>query len=331
MQFINRKGAYAFVENILRRSCIFYSINNLNVLFNLFFKIWILLFKVSFERKYKMTSSRAQEKEELRDLNKRLTSYIEKVRRLESDKNSLKFQVSNHLDYSEKEVKGIKTLYDEELENANARINSLANENAKLCIEKDRYKSVLEEANLKLAKRDKDVKTWEERTFKGEALVIEFKSRYESLLLATQDNHDELIRLKSSYNDMESQLFTARTNLESQVYFRTELENKIKTLTETLAFKTAMYEKEINLLKDRNQIEMDQIVSTTDEEEESRFLSELQKIRDETDEKNRKMNNEIEKRYVFRISNFIFYFILLTISLSIRGSQIFSSCRSKLT
>ena len=251
-----------------------------------------------------MNSPRDQEKEELQELNKRLTNYIETVRLLEYDNKSLQTQVSNHFDYSENEINNIRNLYDKELESARALINELADNNTKFCIAKDKYKSVFDEANLKLIRRDKDVKNWEERARKGEALAIEFKSRFESLQLASQDNQKELINLRSAYKEIEDQLELSKTNLENEVYKRIELENKITTLKEILAFKTDIFEKEINLLKINYHREVERVISAVKDEEESRFALELQKIRQDADEGHGRIITEIEKSFLSKISIF---------------------------
>ena len=183
--------------------------------------------------------SRLQEKEEMQNLNDRLAIYIETVRRLESDNNQLRSLVNTYSETSNKEVVEIKSLYENELEEAKRLIDELAKDKARFEIETNKHKADAEEAFTKLRTRDKEAKAWEQRSRTSEAQALEFKSRYESLQATTKDNEEELARLRPAYTELERQLGKLRKQLEDETLARVDLENKNQTLKEDLSFKVA--------------------------------------------------------------------------------------------
>lgn len=246
--------------------------------------------------------SRLQEKEEMQNLNDRLAIYIETVRRLESDNNQLRSIVNTYSESSNKEVVEIKHLYENELEEAKRLIDELAKEKAKFEIEVNKFKADAEEALAKLAKRDKEAKNWEQRTRASEAQSLEFKSRFESLQANSKDNEEELGRLKPAYKEIEAQLAKLKKQLEDETLARVDLENKNQTLKEDLSFKSNVYDKEVNQLRTSKRVEVEQADLRLRDEYDSRLVSELQRIREETEDKILEMKDEVERRFQNKLS-----------------------------
>jgi chromosome segregation ATPase len=241
--------------------------------------------------------TRIQEKEELQNLNDRLVIYIDTVRKLESENNMLRVQVTTYSEQSSKEVTEIKALYEHELDEAKSLIDEIAKQKAKFEIENLKLKASAEEALGKLAQRDKEAKSWEQRTKAAESQALEFKSRYESLQASTRDNEEELAALKPQLRDLEKQLDKVKKQLEDETLLRVDLENKNQTMKEELSFKTNVYDKEINQLRTSKRVEVEQADLRLRDEYDSRLISELQRMREEADEKIQEMKQEIDKRY----------------------------------
>lgn len=89
--------------------------------------------------------SRMQEKEELQGLNDRLAAYIDKVRHLENENSRLMVAVKSTEETVTREVTSIKSLYENELEEARKVLDDTAKEKAKLQIEASKLKADADE------------------------------------------------------------------------------------------------------------------------------------------------------------------------------------------
>jgi lamin B len=253
--------------------------------------------------------SRLQEKEEMQNLNDRLAIYIETVRRLESDNNQLRMQASRYEETAQKEVHEIKHLYESELDEAKRLIDELAKEKAKLEIEMNKHKAEADEAVAKLAKRDKEAKGWEARTRASEAQALEFKSRYEALAQQSKDNEEELSQLRPAHKELEKQLNKLKKQLEDETLTRVDLENKNQTLKEDLTFKSSVYDKEIMQMRTSKRVEVEQADLRARDEYESKLVAELQRIREEAEDKIQEMKDDVERRYMNKLSMLFAYFL----------------------
>ena len=84
---------------------------------------------------------RAQEKEQLQNLNDRLAAYIDKVRYLESENNRLQVQIRTSEETVTRETSNIKSLYEAELQEARQLLDETAKEKAKLTLDANKYKT----------------------------------------------------------------------------------------------------------------------------------------------------------------------------------------------
>ncbi len=249
--------------------------------------------------------SRLQEKEEIQNLNDRFAIYIEAV---QYDNNQLRMKASRYEETLQKEMQEIKHLYESELDEARRLINELAKEKAKLEIEMNKHKMEADEAVAKLVKREKEAKEWEARTRASEAKAIEFKSRYEALTQQSKDNEEELNQLRPDHIELEKQFNKLKKQLEDETLTRVDLENKNQTLKENLTFKSSMYDKEIMQMRTSKRVEVEQVNLSAKDEYESKFVAELQHLREEADDKIQEMKEDVEKRYMNKLGMLVSIF-----------------------
>ena len=121
--------------------------------------------------------TRLREKEDMQNLNERLIIYIDTVRRLETENNQLRAQVTTFQSTSSREIVEIKGLYEAELEGAKKLIDDLAKDSARKDIDLNKFKLECEEAQKKLAKRDNEARSLEGKFKAAESEVIEYRSR----------------------------------------------------------------------------------------------------------------------------------------------------------
>lgn len=93
--------------------------------------------------------SRLQEKADLQNLNDRLAAYIDRVRQLELENNRLNVQVETIQENVQKEVVSMKSLYEQELEDARRLLDDTAKERAQLQIDVGKLKTECEDLRLK--------------------------------------------------------------------------------------------------------------------------------------------------------------------------------------
>lgn len=242
--------------------------------------------------------TRLQEKEEMQNLNDRLVIYIDTVRRLESENNRLQSIVLSYNENSNRDVNEIKKLYENELDDAKLLIDELAKEKAKYEIQVNKLIADAEETAAKLTKKEREFKNLETKFKTCEAEAIEFKARYESLQAECSHDREELKQLRPHAADLEQQLKRLKKQLEDETLQRVDLENKNQTLKEDLTFKAQLYGKEIDQLRSSKRVEIEQVDVRLRDEYDSRLVSELQRIRDETEFKILEMKEEVERRYL---------------------------------
>ena len=88
---------------------------------------------------------RIDEKNQLASLNDRLATYIERVRRLESNNEQLTTITANIEETTRRERNGIKLLYDAEISEARRLLDQMAMEKAKFQLEASRFRSELDD------------------------------------------------------------------------------------------------------------------------------------------------------------------------------------------
>lgn len=267
--------------------------------------------------------TRLQEKEEMQNLNDRLVIYIDTVRRLESENSRLQGIVHSYSENSTRDVSEIKQLYERELEDAKRLIDELAKDKARFEIEVNKYKANAQEAVAKFERRDREYRQVESRLKSLESEYAEYRSRCEVAKNDLERYEIELNQLRPHAAELEKQLSRLKKQLEEETLLRVDLENKNTSLKEDLAFKSQVYDKETDQLRSSKRIEIEQVDVRLRDEYDSKLVSELQRIRDETEYKIREMKEEVERRYQNKFAD--------AESLSKRGLQQSNALREELS
>lgn len=241
--------------------------------------------------------TRLQEKEDMQNLNDRLVIYIDTVRRLESENSRLQGIVHSYSEHSTRDVSEIKHLYEKELDDAKKLIDELAKEKARFEIEVNKHKANAQEAIVKYDRREKELKATEIKMKSLESEYAEYKSRCELAQNDLSRFATELAQLRPHAAELEKQLTKLKKQLEDETLLRVDLENKNTSLKEDLHFKSQIYDKETDQLRSSKRIEIEQVDVRLRDEYDSKLVSELQRIRDETEYKIKEMKDEVERRY----------------------------------
>ena len=89
--------------------------------------------------------TRQQEKEELQHLNDRFVTYIDRVRRIRDEKESLDSQITHYQKSVERETSKVKDVYESELHDARTLIDETAKEKARYQILASKHLEHVEE------------------------------------------------------------------------------------------------------------------------------------------------------------------------------------------
>lgn len=89
--------------------------------------------------------TRQEEKSQLQNLNDRLAAYIDRIRNLETENNRLLVQVRSTEETVSREVSSVKSMYENELEDARRVLDDTAKEKARLQIENGKLKADADE------------------------------------------------------------------------------------------------------------------------------------------------------------------------------------------
>lgn len=239
--------------------------------------------------------SRLQEKTELASLNDRLAAYIDRVRYLENENQRLSKVITTHEETVQREVTNIKKLYENELGDARKLLDETAKEKARLMIEAGKLKA--ENAELKDKNRtlETSLETIERRLLAAESQVNELQARLNDAVNQRKHWEDEYNRLKKENEQLKKQLATAKKQLEEETIQRVDLENRVQSLKEELAFKSQIHETELNETIQRTRTEVEQVDGRLQHEYEEKLAESLREMREANDETIRITREETEE------------------------------------
>lgn len=246
--------------------------------------------------------SRMQEKDELRNLNDRLAVYIDRVRHLESENSRLTLQVQTSQETVTREVTSIKNMYESELADARRLLDETARERAKLQIDVNKYRTDNEDLAAKLAKREKDFAQSEKNISYYESKVQDLQSRTNQALADRKRLEDEVKELKAENDKLNKQLNSVRKQLEDETLARVDLENRLQSMKEELAFKEQIHNQELTETHSRKQVEITQIDDKLQEQYDQKLAESLQELRASYESQMRINREEIENMYQSKLN-----------------------------
>lgn len=246
--------------------------------------------------------SRVQEKNELASLNDRLAAYIDRVRQLETENSRLSRMVQTQEETVTREVTGIKGLYEGELSSARKLLDELAKDKAKLQFENSKLKTDLDDLRDKLRVKEKELAASDSKLLAAESQVSDIQARLNDAISQRRYFEDEFNKLKKELDALTKNLALAKKQLEEETIKRVDLENRMQSLKEELAFKTQVHEQELNETVSRSRIVVEEVDGRLQNEYESRLRDALQEMREDNEQQIRQMRDETEAIYSRKIA-----------------------------
>uniref|UniRef100_A0A3P8XBS3 Lamin L3 n=1 Tax=Esox lucius TaxID=8010 RepID=A0A3P8XBS3_ESOLU len=241
--------------------------------------------------------SRSQEKEELSNLNDRLAAYIERVRQLENDKSSMLLLLEEKEESTTRETANIRRLYEAELADARNSLDGLANERARLQIEmghlSEEHRKLQARNQKKEAECNMAVGQW-----RNLEAVLNSKDAELANQLADNRRQQEVVNdLQAQVANLECALAETKTQLNSEMLKRVDLENQVQTLREQLEFQRHITEQEARELRSRHESRLVEVDSGRQREFESKLAEAMQQLRQEHEAQIMQYKDDLEKNY----------------------------------
>ncbi|XP_010875421.1 lamin L3 isoform X1 [Esox lucius] len=247
--------------------------------------------------------SRSQEKEELSNLNDRLAAYIERVRQLENDKSSMLLLLEEKEESTTRETANIRRLYEAELADARNSLDGLANERARLQIEmghlSEEHRKLQARNQKKEAECNMAVGQW-----RNLEAVLNSKDAELANQLADNRRQQEVVNdLQAQVANLECALAETKTQLNSEMLKRVDLENQVQTLREQLEFQRHITEQEARELRSRHESRLVEVDSGRQREFESKLAEAMQQLRQEHEAQIMQYKDDLEKNYNAKLEN----------------------------
>uniref|UniRef100_A0A8C5LNZ8 Lamin B2 n=1 Tax=Leptobrachium leishanense TaxID=445787 RepID=A0A8C5LNZ8_9ANUR len=248
--------------------------------------------------------TRLQEKEELRHLNDRLAVYIDRVRSLELENDSLMVKISEKEEVTTREVTGVKALFESELADARRVLDETARDRARLQIDVGKYKSELEELAKNYKKKDADLTTAQGRIKDLESLFQRSELELGAAINEKRHLEADLADLRAQLAKAEDAHAVAKKQLEKETLMRVDLTNRCQSLQEELDFRKNVYEEESRETRKRRERRVVEVDRGQHYDYESKLALALEELRRQHDEQVSEYKLELENTYQAKLDNF---------------------------
>uniref|UniRef100_A0A3B4Y040 Lamin B1 n=1 Tax=Seriola lalandi dorsalis TaxID=1841481 RepID=A0A3B4Y040_SERLL len=247
--------------------------------------------------------TRLQEKQQLRDLNDRLATYIDKVRSLESENDVLHLQISEKEEVRSREVTGLKALYETELADARRCLDDSSKERAWLQIELGKIKSEHEQLLQNYSKKDSDAAGAQARVKDLEAQLNSKDAILATALSEKRGLEARLADLQEQLQELDTGLTQAKKHLADEMLLRVDLENRCQSLTEDMDFRKSMHEEEVKEARHRYESRLVEVDSGRKEEYEYKLTQALADMRAQNEEQIKIYKDNMESTYLTKLED----------------------------
>ncbi|XP_062998721.1 lamin-L(III)-like [Elgaria multicarinata webbii] len=247
--------------------------------------------------------SRLQEKEELRQLNDRLATYIQRVRALEAAKAALHRRLVRCEENGSRDLRLHRCAYESELAEARRALDQQALQRAALQVALDALREEHRQLLARNSKKENDlslavarVRDLDAQLNSKEAELRTSLSSQRSLENDLQQSKDQNVSLKGIANESKNQLHNEKLRI-------ADLENQMKTLQDQVTFLKNLHEDELKSKTRFYESRIQEIESGRQQEFERKLLNALQELRKEHEQRIQEYKDQMERNFQARIEN----------------------------
>lgn len=238
-----------------------------------------------------VTDSDVDHKKTLQDLNTRLVSYVEKVRKLQMATDVID-SIPKQQGMDEQSLMAMKRNFELEITEWKTKLTDAQNFIAQMKIQIDNVQQDNKKLNIKVNEKLDVLKERDAHITNLEAEFNELHSKLHILQNEKGKLLDNEAVYKSDISDLKKELDMSRRNYDKEKMKNAELENQLGSLDKDLQFKIQLLETELNEEKKRNKIDFNAIDRELKSDYENRLRSEMENLRRVYGEQTEKAKHE---------------------------------------
>ncbi|NXV75355.1 LAML3 protein, partial [Atlantisia rogersi] len=247
--------------------------------------------------------SRLLHKDELRQLNGRLTVYIERVRELEAENSALQQRLAEQEANCDRELSCLRLSYEAELADARRVLNDIALDRATLQVELGKIGEEHQQLHSRNSKKEADLNVAQARIKDLDAQLHAKEVELATVLNVKRTLENDLGELKAQLVTLQLSLEDTKKHLHSEMLKTADLENKIKTSQEQMKFQKRLHD---YVLKEAKIVRESRLVETPSgrkRELESKLSDVLQGLRKQHEERIQEYREELERVFNAKVEN----------------------------
>jgi len=238
-----------------------------------------------------VSESDVDHKKTLQDLNTRLVSYVEKVRKLQMATDVID-SIPKQQGMDEQSLMAMKRNFELEISEWKTKLTDAQNFIAQMKIQIDNVQQDNKKLNIKVNEKLDVLKERDAHIANLEAEFNELHSKLHILQNEKGKLLDNEAVYKSDISDLKKELDMSRRNYDKEKMKNAELENQLGSLDKDLQFKIQLLETELNEEKKRNKIDFNAIDRELKSDYENRLRSEMENLRRVYGEQTEKAKHE---------------------------------------
>jgi len=238
-----------------------------------------------------VTDSDVDHKKTLQDLNTRLVSYVEKVRKLQMATDVID-SIPKQQGMDEQSLMAMKRNFELEISEWKTKLTDAQNFIAQMKIQIENVQQDNKKLNIKVNEKLDVLKERDAHIANLEAEFNELHSKLHILQNEKGKLLDNEAVYKSDISDLKKELDMSRRNYDKEKMKNAELENQLGSLDKDLQFKIQLLETELNEEKKRNKIDFNAIDRELKSDYENRLRSEMENLRRVYGEQTEKAKHE---------------------------------------
>nr|XP_057915660.1 lamin-B1 isoform X2 [Doryrhamphus excisus] len=247
--------------------------------------------------------SRLQEKQELRNLNDRLATYIDKVRKLESENDTLNLIISENAEVRSRDFSGLRAVYDTELEDVRKSLDDSSQQRAWLQIELGRLKSEQDQLSQSYHKRDCEAAEAQARLKDLEAHCNAQDAILATALSAKNGLEATMSGLQEKMHQLDLALNQSKDRLHEEMLLRVDLENRYQSVTEEMDFCKRIHKEEVKEVQQRYEARIVEVDSGRKEEYEYKLTQALVDMRTQNEERFKSYKDDVASTYIAQMDD----------------------------